>query len=157
MARVQTLEQRVQAVIRRYKYVDKNRFVYNQKSETKGTFNKIKVWLLIHDEQRGYSIFEFNMQRRSMFTIKDWQRLFKEPHSGYKESLYTVITQSILPAINNRAGSEWVFKTLLAWTRVDDLPKRKNSATSSKRNKATKKGASNARNTNRRRHRNKKR
>lgn len=157
MARVRTLKQRIAEVIRKYKHIDKNRFVYNRKPELKGRFNAIRVWILINDASRGYSIFSFRMQRKLILGVKEWERFFNTPLDGYKHSLYTNITQGILPAINNKSGTEWRFISLLAWTRGDDLHRRKNTAKSHTGHKAAKKRNANARNTNRRRHRNKKR
>lgn len=155
MARVNTLKDRVRAIIRKYKRVNNHRYLYNNKADLQGTYNRIKLWWLIQEEKRGYSIFPMEFKRLVAFTVPEWTKLIKQPYGGYKSSIYSIFTQAVLPAINNKGGSSWRFVALLAWTSADGLRPSKDSAKRSTGNKATKKRDANARHTHRRRQRNK--
>lgn len=152
MARVTTLKDRVRQIIRRYKRINKHRFLYNTKRDLAGRYNRIKVYFLIHEQERGYSIFPFEFKRKVQFTVPQWTQLFSKSLKGY-DSLYNIFTQAVLPAINNKGGSQWRFKALLGWTGVDDLRQGKDSAKRSARDKTAKKRTANARNPRRRRQR----
>ena len=136
MGRQQTLKERCQAIIRRFKYVDRSRFVYNDKSELKSSFSSIRIYCLIFDNEKGYSIFDFAVQRKILMPRLTWKKYFSEPVEGYENSIYSIITQHILPGINNRSGTEWVLKTILCWG-INAVPKASNSKTPSRRNKTT--------------------
>jgi len=145
MARVVTLRDRIRRLIRRYKRINRHRYLYNSKRDLKGRFNRVTVHFLIHDEERGYSIFPFEFKRKKLFSVPEWTKLIAKPYGGY-DSLYSIFTQAVLPAINNKGGAQWRFKALLAWTRADDLRQGKDSNTRSRGNQAIKKGSANARN-----------
>lgn len=153
MARITTLQDRVRQIIRQYAHVNNHRYLYNKKSELKGRFTHVKCWFLIHDSERGYSIFPFTFKRKAMFTIPQWTRLFKSVVGEY-QPLISIFTQAVLPAINNKGGSNWRFKSLLCWTGItmdnrDALSKTKNTAKRRRRNTTTKKRHANARSRNR--------
>jgi hypothetical protein len=150
MPRVVTLKDRVKQIIRKYKHINPSRFVYNKKSEYSKKYKRIRVWFLIHDKKRGYSIFIYELKRKSIFSVIEWTGLLQKNYGGY-ESIYSVFTQSILPAINNKSGAAWRFISLIAWTGLNDIRQVKNPAGSMRGNKAVKKGNANARNTARRR------
>lgn len=149
MARVTTLKDRVRAIIRKYKRVNNKRFLYNEKRELKGRYSRIKVYFLIHDEKRGYSIFPFEFKRAMLFSVPEWTKLLTKPLGKY-DSLYSIFTQAVLPAINNKGGSRWRFISLLGWTGVHDLRQGKHSTKRKSGNKATKKRTTNARRSGRR-------
>lgn len=151
MARVVTLRDKIRAIIRKWKFVTSKRFLYNKKTELRRRTKRIKVWFLIHDADRGYSIFAFEFKRKIAFNVADWTALFQRKHKGY-DSLYSIFTQAVLPAINNKGGSHWRFISLLAWTGLHDIRQGKDSAADRGRDKATKKRAANARDSGRRRH-----
>lgn len=117
MARVTTLQDRVKEITRKYKHINGHRFVFNKRSELKGRFTHIKCWFLIHDSERGYSIFPFTFKRKAMFSVPEWTRLFKRAVGSY-QPLMSIFTQAVLPAINNKGGNNWRFKALLCWTGV---------------------------------------
>lgn len=149
-----TIKQRLKALKRRYSKVSPKKFFYNEKRELKRSYSRIHTWFLIQDQERGYSIFPFDVQRKTAFTVAEWTKLFKHPYGGY-ESIYSVFTQAVLPAINNRSGASWRFIALIGWAGKHDLPKTKDTAGNRRGNKTAAKGNANARNSNRRRHGNK--
>jgi len=153
MARVTTLKDRVRAIISKYKRIDNHRFLYNTQKDLQRRYQRIKVYYLIHDEERGYSIFPFEWKRKISFSVPQWTDLFTKPFAGYN-SLDSIFKQAVLPAINNKGGSQWRFKALLGWTGID-LRQGKDKPERSTGNKTTKKGPANARNSRRRRQRNK--
>jgi hypothetical protein len=141
---MRTLKDKVRALRRKYKKVTPARYFFNVAADKKGKFNAIKLWILIHDVNKGYSIFSFIMRRKINLTMGQWFKYWSVPHPGYKASIYSSVTNGILPAINNKNGTEWAFKSLLGWTRYA-VSKRHNPATNS-RVKTTKKRKTNARN-----------
>lgn len=151
--KLQTLRERIDKIRKRYKYVNANRYFYNKKSDLRKSYNRIRCWFLIHDDERGYSVFDFEFRRKLTFKLEEWTRLFKHKVHNY-EALETVLTQSVLPAINAKSGAEWTFVTLLGWTGIDDIQQGKDSTAHRKRNRSTKKRTANARGSNRRRQRN---
>lgn len=164
MARVTTLKSKLREIRRKFKKVNSRRFFYNKKSDLAGRYNRIKCWFLIHDKEKGYSIFPIEFKRGQLMTLPIWTRLLtedyvdgisKHPSPGVYESIFRIFTQKILPAINVRSGNQWRFKTLIGWTAyTDDFRPDKNSAARTSGDKTTKKRTANARNTNRGRQRN---
>lgn len=144
-----TIKQRLKALKRRYAKVSKKRFFYNKPAELKRRYSSIHSWFLIQDEERGYSIFPFTIQRKKSFSLREWETLFKKPYGGY-ESIYSVFTQAVLPAINNRSGANWRFVALIGWAGKNDLREVKDSSRNKRRHKTTNKRNANARNRNRR-------
>src|SRR5438045_3509088 len=120
-----TIKQRLKQLKRRYAKVSRQKFFYNNKRELSARYSAIYVWWLIQDNERGYSIFPFTAQRKLAFTVAEWTKLFKHPYGGY-ESIYSVFTQAVLPAINVRSGSSWRFVSLIGWSGKIDLPKTDN-------------------------------
>lgn len=151
MARLKTLRERVQEIIRRYKHVNKKKFLYNRKPELKRRYRCIRVWYLIHDVDRGYSIMKMEYKRRLFLSVSEWTRLHAVQVEGY-DSLYFIFTQKVLPAINNKGGNRWSFTSLLAWAGLSDSRPATDSKASRRGNKTVKKGSANARRRNRRRH-----
>lgn len=152
MARLTTLRDRIKTIIRRYKKINKQKFLYNSKRDLNARFNRILVWWLINNPDTGYSIMRMEFKRKPLFTVKQWHTLFESgldtPERHY-DSLYTIFTQAVLPAINV-GGTKWRFISLLAWTAaIDDLRQTKNSKASRKRHQKSKKGNANARRGNR--------
>lgn len=144
MARVLTLRERVKEIIRRYKHVNGQKFCYNSDAELKRRYKRITVWYLIHDKERGYSVMKLQFKRIMPMNVDTWARLHREAIGEYK-SLYSILTQAILPAINNKGGNAWKFISLLAWAGASDNRPAKNTAASRGRNKTTKKRSPNAR------------
>lgn len=167
MARTTTLKQKLREIRRKYKYVNNHRFFYNKKEDLKGQFNRIKCWFLIHDLEKGYSIFPIEFKRAQLMTVPVWTGLLSKdyvdgssgyPSPGVYESIFKIFTQKILPAINVRSGNQWKFKTLIGWTAwADDFRQGRDTDTRTTGNKATKKRNANARDSGRRGQRNKKR
>lgn len=152
MARMHSLKDRVRQIIRRYKKINGHKFVYNKRSDLQARYFRIQVWFLIHDADKGYSIFPFIFRRKVAFSVPQWTRLFKTPLGDYN-ALFSIFTQAILPAINNKGGNNWTYKALLAWTGIHDLRPAEDSNTSRRRNKTVKKRDANARHRGRRRQR----
>lgn len=136
MARVKTLRERVESIIRKYKHVNPEKYLYNNKTELKRTYKRIKVWFLIHDEQRGYSIMNMEFKRVLPMNVAQWSDMYKKGYGSYN-SLYNIFTQAVLPAINNKGGNQWRFISLLCWTGVNDLRRAKNPAASRRRHKTS--------------------
>lgn len=153
MARVATLRDRVAGIIRKYKHVSPHKFFYNDKSDLRERYTKIKVWYLIHDPLRGYSVLNMDFRRKEPMTVSEWGRMHKERVGKY-DSLYNVFTQAVLPAINNKGGNAWRFISLLGWTGLRDIYRPEDTAASKGRNKTAKKRTTAKRGSNRRRHRN---
>lgn len=157
MARVTTLKAKLREIRRKYKKVNAHRFFYNKKKDLSGSYNRIKCWFLIHDMEKGYSIFPIEFKRGQLMTVPIWTRLLtedyvdgisKHPSPGVYESIFRIFTQKILPAINVRSGNQWKFKTLIGWSAyTDDFRQGKDSPTHTAGNKTTKKRTSNARNS----------
>lgn len=149
MARIATLRERVQAIIRKWEYVNAQKFLYNDKRELRQYYKKIKVWYLIHDSERGYSIINLTFNRKEQMSVAQWSTLHKKRVGNY-DSLYNVFTQAILPAINNKGGNAWRFISLLCWTGQDELQRAKDTASPKRRNKTSKARNAKPRNRNRR-------
>lgn len=139
MARVQTLRKRVQEIIRRYKHVNAQKFCYNKKSELNRKFKRIRVWYLIHDKARGYSVLKMEYKRIMPMNVETWARLHRKPVGNY-QPLYNIFTQAILPAINNKGGNSWAFISLLAWAGVHAIRSSADTAASRGRHKKAEKG-----------------
>jgi hypothetical protein len=171
MARVKTLRARVREIRRKYKKVNRDRFFYNKKRDLSGRYNRIKCWFLIHDSEKGYSVFPIEFKRHQLMTVPTWTRLLnhdihdgisKPPTPGVYESIFSIFTQKILPAINVRSGNTWKFKALIGWAASFEEKKKernairstKNSAAHRARNKTSKKRHADARHSSRHRHRN---
>lgn len=152
MARVRTLRDRVQEIVRRYKFVNAQKFCFNKKSELQKRFKRITCWYLIHDVDRGYSVMKMDFKRVMPMSVDTWARLHRQPVEGY-DSLYSIFTQAVLPAINNKGGNKWSFTSLLAWA-SSDRRSTKNPSASRRGNKTANKRNANARRGNRSRHRN---
>lgn len=161
MARVVTLKDKVRAIKRRYKFVTSKRFLYNKKAELRRKYVRVRIWWLIHDPDRGYSIFPMEFKRAARrLTVEQWATLIKDglhlpsrpPTPDFLEPIITIFKQAVLPAINNKGGSKWRFISLMAWTGADDIRQGKHSAARPARHKTTKKRAANERNRRRRRH-----
>ena len=153
MGKQVTIREKLRGIIRRYKHINPHKYLYNRKSDLQGRFTHITIWVLLHDDKLGYSIFRYVQRRKDPRNVAQWTALFTSAEAPHF-SLYQVLTQVILPAGLNRTGKNWKFKSLLCWTGgVSDLSPVKNTA-APKTNKSAKKRTSNARNTNRSRHRN---
>lgn len=146
-----TIRKRLAQLKRRYSKVTSFKFFYNRKPELKKKYHAIFVWFLIQEPDRGYSIFPFIAQRKKFFTVREWVKLMQHPFGGY-DSIYSVFTQAVLPAINNRSGSQWRFVSLIGWAGKSDIRKNNDTSKRSRRNKTPKKRISHARSRNRRRH-----
>lgn len=138
-----TIKDKINRLKRRYKKITNKRFVYNKKVELTRSYKSIVCWYLINDQAKGYSIFRCPFRRKEPMTVSQWVRYFT--HSLKRGDrrlapLHEILTQTILPAINNKGGNEWRFISLIAWTgQLNDYPESKDSATSKKRNHASKK------------------
>jgi len=150
MPRVLSIKRHFKKLRRKYSKITPYRYFYNRKTDLnlRKKFSEIVVWFLIHDVERGHSIFTFNYRRKILSNIAEWRKRFTKTIEGY-EPLMTVFTQSVLPAINNKTGANWQFKTLIGWTGFD-LSKVKHSNPSSKRNKPVKGKHATKSNSNRR-------
>jgi hypothetical protein len=149
MARAKTIRERAEEITRKYKKVNAHKFLFNKKGDLKARYKRIKAWFLIHDEQRGYSIMAMEFKRKALMSVEEWTALFKTG-SGPYQSLYSIFTQAVLPAINNKGGNKWTFTSLLAWAGLRDLRQSKNPDASRTRNKPAKKRNANAHHSNRR-------
>lgn len=158
MARVTTLRDRLKEIMRHYKKIDPHKFLYNRKPELAKKYKRIRVWFLINDKERGYSVMRMEFKRKEHMRVSEWVKAFRARYKG-RESLYNIITQAVLPAINNKGGNAWSFVSLLAWTGlpdIDAIQQTKNTAASGRRNKTFKKRNANAGSRNRSRQRNRK-
>lgn len=153
MAKVVTLRDRVKGIMRQYKKVNAHRFLYNTKGDLLRKYSRIKCYFLIHDSDRGYSIFPFIFKRATLFSVSEWTTLMTKTVGKY-DSLYSIFTQAVLPAINNKGGSTWRFKSLLGWSGLNDLRPGKNPTAHRAGNKTSKKRTANERSKRRRRQRN---
>ncbi len=143
-----TLKDRIRQIIRKYKHINPARYLYNRKSELGKKFQRLRVWFLIHDKKRGYSIFIYELKRIKTYSVIEWTGLLQKNYGGY-EIIYSVFTQSILPAINTKSGAAWRFVSLLAWTGINDIRQGENPVRNKRRNKTIKKRNANARSPNR--------
>lgn len=149
MARSRSLRSRIAEIVRRYKHVNKKKFFYNKPVELRRTYRRISVWYLIQDPERGYSIMNMEYKRLLAMHVGTWAKLHQEGIGSYA-SLYSVFTQSVLPAINNKGGNKWRFVSMLGWAGVRADRSAKSSTASRGRNKAAKKRNANARRRRRR-------
>lgn len=149
----QTLKKAINSILRKYKKIADSRFLYNTSGDLRKKYQKIVIHALIHSQELGYSVFSYTQSRgkKTKLDPKQWTTKLKRETKAYGDSAYNVLTQKILPSINNRGGAEWRFISLLAWNGDNGLSKDKNTNTSKGRNKTTKKRNANARNRNRRR------
>jgi len=151
-----TLRERVAELRRKYKHVNPFKFFYNKAGELKARYKRIRVWYLIHDKDIGYSVMRMDYKRLMTMNVSKWTELHRTKVGEYN-SLYSIFTQAVLPAINNKGGNQWRFKSLIGWAGLSDSRSAKDSAASRRRHKTSKKGNANARRVNRGRHRNKRR
>ena len=128
MARQTSLKGKLLKLRRRYKKVSKERFFYNNFSELKAEYSSISCWFLIHDDRIGYSIMNmsFRVSRESPLPVGIWAQRFTTNVMGW-DSLFFIFTQKVLPAINNRGGNQWKFKSLIGWTGQREFSKTDNS------------------------------
>jgi hypothetical protein len=140
MARWISLRDKLRKIQRQYPSVSPQRFFYKKPSDLRRAYSKILVWFLIHDEGRGYSVFSFQVKRGLEMSLSEWGALFRKKIHGY-ESIFRIFTQNVLPAINNKSGAAWRFKSLVGWTGIHDLPNPKNTDIPTKRKTAGKRNA----------------
>ena len=137
MARHATMQDQLNTIRRKYKKVSPVRFFYNKPKELKQRYKQILVWFLIHDEQRGHSIFSPRFRVGDSLSVNQWAQRFSAKVKDLRP-LLEVLTQSILPAINAKGGKDWKFKAVIGWTGHNEPKKFKGSRVSAK-NKPTKK------------------
>jgi hypothetical protein len=111
---------------RRYKKVSEFRYFYNRKPELKKRFWKIHTYILMHDENFGYSIMTPILKTREKIklSVGQWRDLWskKKVYRGVKlPALFDIVVTAIIPAINNKRGSEWKFVSLIGWSGVYDI------------------------------------
>lgn len=148
MSRVSTLRDRVREIRRKFKHVNSFRYFYNNKRDLKRRLHRIKIWFLIHDMEKGYSIFPIEFKRAVAMGVEQWRRLFtKQITIGERtyDPIFPIFVLKVLPAINVRNASAWKFKTVIGWTGWNDLRQAGNPHTRSKRHKTAKKRNANAR------------
>lgn len=133
MARQSSLGGRLKKIKRKYKHISPRRFLYNDKQALKQRYKFIKVWFLIHDEKLGYSIMLTTFRRKKSFSVRQWSKAFSLPDIVGTKALFVIYTVDILPAINNKGGNHWRFKSVIGWT--GDTPKIDNPNISTKPNK----------------------
>lgn len=140
MKNVSSLSESLAFLRRRFRYVQ-NRYFYNDKAELKARYKSITAWFLVYDEEHGYWIKKFAFYRKQVLPVSVWQKLWtRKTKIGGKsyESLFNIYRTAVLPAINEKFGTNWQFKTLIGW-KGNDLPKRRDSDSSVRRNKTSKK------------------
>lgn len=139
MARQASLQGKLKKLLRRYKHISPERFLYNEKKILRQRFQHLRAWFLIHDETRGYSIMLLTFRRKDAYSVKQWAEAFQRPEVVGKKSLFAIYTEDVLPAINTRSGASWKFKNLIGWT--GDIPRAKDTDISPKSNKVKKRNA----------------
>lgn len=110
-----TLRQKVDNLRRRYKYVTNNRFLYVSKSDLKKKSAKITAYLIVDSKKKGVFIFVFPFVRKTVMSVDQWSKLWTKPLKGYK-SLYSILTEDVLPNISIRYHDDWKFIDLIGWT-----------------------------------------
>jgi hypothetical protein len=172
MARTHTLKDRVKQIIGAYKKITHEKFLYNKRDDLRKRYHRIRVWYLLNSKARGYSIMRMEFTRKVHFGIHQWHTLFAKGITTKErryDSLHSIFTQAVLPAINAKGGNDWRFISVLCWTGITtvpvtkerkqaavrefafgDLRQTKNPTASRKRDSAPKKRTANARNRHRR-------
>ena len=138
MPRHATMQDQLAKIRRKYHHVSPERFFYNKPQELRRKYKEILVWFLIHDEQRGHSIFSPRFRVADPLPISQWARRF-ENAVGALHPLLAILNKNILPAINAKGGKDWKFKALIGWTGYNEPKKPKDSRVSAK-DKSSKKG-----------------
>lgn len=152
MSRVSTLRDRVREIRRKFKHVNSFRYFYNNKRDLQRRIHRVKIWFLIHDMEKGYSIFPMEFKRAMSMSVESWRKLFtKQITIGGKtyDPIFPIFVLKVLPAINVRNASEWKFKTVIGWTGWNDIRQTRHSNTRKKRHSTAKKRNANARRRNR--------
>lgn len=113
------------SIKRKYSKVTPDKYFYNTKPDLKKKTPRIKLWIRVHDEQKGNSVLELTLKRKQITTRDDWEKLIRKSHKGY-HSIHKIITQNLLPAINNKRGDEWKFISVVGWTGDNDNRQNRN-------------------------------
>lgn len=119
-----SLREKLYRLRKQFTHVSSQRFFYNLKSDLRQYYNGIVCWFLIHDLQKGYSLHTMLFRRKENFSVSEWALLIAKGNRKYI-SLFRIYTENVLPAINVKTGSRWRFKSLVGWSGLRGISKRK--------------------------------
>lgn len=141
-----TLREEVLKLKRRYKYVNRQRMFYTQRADLKKKSQSITCWLIVQSKHKGTFVMEFKFKRSKNMSAHQWGDLWtkgvlrskpvssKAKHRGKKkyETLYNILTDTILPNISIKYHDDWRFVDLIGWSMGSGFYKRNNSASSTR-------------------------
>lgn len=94
------------------------RFVYQNSKKLTEKSNSVYALFVIFAPEHGNSLMEIRFGRKKLRTPKQW-------HSYIESELVNVFVSDILPAINNKTGSEWSLRKFIAYGLKPGLRKEK--------------------------------
>lgn len=117
-----TLRQKIKILRRRYKFISRYRFFYNEKSDLKRIAGAVYFYMLVHSEQFGYGLMRLRVRRGQWRTPREWFAFFRDDWSQ-------TALPKILDNIEGSSGQALSFVQLvgIAWVKIRDLQKSDNS------------------------------
>lgn len=103
----------IQNIKRKYKYVSKDQFFYNDEKDLKLINEKIIAYYLLHDIKEGYWVYNF-IWRSKKQSLNEWTDfIFDTTEKGAVYILQNVILDQHR---NPKHGQSWKFKSFIGWS-----------------------------------------
>lgn len=111
------VKDKIDRLRKRYKYVSKHRYFYNDPKELKAKGNHIVCWLLVNTRKRGVFVMRFVFKKAEPLTVEQWSKHWTSRHKGHMD-LLNILTVYVLPNISHsfRRGDDWQLVDLIGWT-----------------------------------------
>lgn len=108
---------------RKYKYVNSNKFIYNDRSDLLRKHRKMDVYFLAYDQSIGYTVLTIpHYIRGKGKTPNEWLDYFKGKR--HKKILFNK-KNGVIETLNVMKGREYFIHDIIAWGSPDDIRRNK--------------------------------